>query len=117
MSFVCPKLLELHRVQLPGYPLGDLKNGCLDIKPRGLHVLFSNGGGWEHVSVSRRSKTPSYEDMDWIKRQFWSDDCCVMQLHVPVSDHVNCHPNTLHLWRPTDKEIPRPPAILVGPQT
>ena len=115
MSFGCPKALELYRVLLPGYPLGDRQNGALQIKPRGLGLIFSNGEGWEHVSVSRNSRTPSYEDMDWIKQNFWSDDQCVMQLHVPASDHVNCHNYCLHLWRPTDQEIPRPPAIFVGP--
>ena len=115
MNFECPIDLEGYRVLLPGYPIGDKQNGCLQIKPKGLGVIFSNGEGWQHVSVSRKSKTPSYEHMDWIKRQFWSDDCCVMQLHVPVSDHVNCHSFCLHLWRPTDQEIPRPPAIFVGP--
>lgn len=115
MSFCCPKHLEIYRLHLPTYPIGDLKNGCLEIRYKGLGIIFSSGGGWEHVSVSRRSRTPTYEDMDWVKRQFWSGDECVMQLHVPVDDHVNCHPNCLHLWRPIDKEIPRPPAIFVGP--
>jgi hypothetical protein len=36
-----------------------------------------------------------------------------MQLHVPVSDHINRHPYTLHLWRPHALEIPRPPAEFV----
>lgn len=115
MPFCCPKHLEVYRIKLPHLPFGDSQNGVLQIKPRGIGVIFSNGEGWEHVSVSRRSRTPSYEDMESIKREFWSDDLCAMQLHVPVSDHVNCHPHCLHLWRPTDREIPRPPAIFVGP--
>lgn len=116
MTFGCPRHLEMYRVELPGYQLGDRQNGCLVIKPRGLGVIFSSGEGWEHVSVSRRSRTPSYEDLDKIKREFWPDDACVMQLHVPASDHVNCHANCLHLWRPLEAEIPRPPAIMVGPR-
>ncbi len=116
MSFGCPESLEQYRVEAAGYEQQDRQNGMIMVKPKGLGVIFSNGGDWEHVSVSRRSKTPSYEDMDWIKRQFWDDDQCVMQLHVPVDDHVNCHPNCLHLWRPTDSEIPRPPSIMVGPR-
>jgi len=115
MMFGCPETLESYRVLLPGYPLGDRTNGCLKIKHRGLGVIFANGGGWEHVSVSRKSRTPSYEDMDWIKHAFWDNDQCVMQLHVPIADHINYHSNCLHLWRPIDQEIPRPPAIFVGP--
>jgi hypothetical protein len=115
VTFGIPKTLEKYRVSLPGYGLGDKCNGCLQIMPRGLGVIFSDGDDWQHVSVSRRSRTPSYEDMEWIKQQFWGADACVMQLHVPKSDHVNCCGNCLHLWRPTRETIPRPPAIMVGP--
>jgi hypothetical protein len=38
-----------------------------------------------------------------------------MELHVPIAEHINLHPNCLHLWRPQDVEIPRPPAYMVGP--
>lgn len=116
MSFGCPKHLELYRLAHPFGGMGDRQNGALVHGPKGLTILFSSGEGWEHVSVSRRSKTPSYEDMVWVKQQFWSDDECVMQLHVPEKDHVNCHPNCLHLWRPINESIPRPPSIMVGPK-
>jgi hypothetical protein len=36
-----------------------------------------------------------------------------MQLHVPLVDHINTHPNVLHLWRPRDAEIPLPPSDFV----
>jgi hypothetical protein len=50
-----------------------------------------------------------------MKRLFFREDETAMQLHVPATDHINCHPHCLHLWRPTEVEIPRPPAIMVGP--
>ena len=109
----CPNHLEQYRVAVMGDE-GDACNGFLMIKPKGLAVQFSDGGGWEHVSVSRKSKVPSYEDLCWIKEQFWNNRDTVMQLHVPKKDHVNVHPYCLHLWRPTDQEIPRPPGIMVG---
>jgi hypothetical protein len=81
--------------------------------------IASDGGGWEHVSVSVREngkpRTPTWSEMCSIKNLFWDEEDCVMQLHPPRSDYVNCHPNTLHLWRPVDGEIPRPPSIMVGP--
>ncbi len=84
-----------------------------------LHVIVSDAMPpeypWEHVSVSTRNRCPNWPEMDFIKRLFWDDDECVMQLHPPRSDHVNCHPHCLHLWRPVNAEIPRPPSILVGP--
>jgi hypothetical protein len=92
----------------------DRSNGIMKIKPKGLVVQFSNGGGWEHVSVSRKGKTPSWSDMDWIKRKFWPDWACVIQYHVPAREHIDVHKFCLHLWRPRDAEIPRPPGWMVG---
>lgn len=116
MSFGCPDDLEQWRVHPAGYEKGNAQNGLLMIRQMGLNVIFSDGMGWQHVSVSRKSRTPSYEDMDWIKRRFWDDDQCVMQLHVPVTEHVNYHDYCLHLWRPLAVKIPMPPAIMVGPK-
>lgn len=70
---------------------------------------------WEHVSVSLPNRCPNWPEMDFIKDLFWLPTETVMQLHVPKSDHVNCHPYCLHMWRPTHIEIPRPSALLVGP--
>lgn len=114
MSLLVPREVELYRVQLPGYPRGDHKNGAFAFRD-GLKAIVSSGMGWEHVSVSRKSRCPSYEDMDRMKHMFWDSEDCVMQLHVPDSEHVNYHPYTLHMWRPLNAEIPRPPAIMVGP--
>ena len=81
-----------------------------------LFVIISDGGRWEHVSVTTKNRCPTWEEMDWVKRQFWDEDDTVMQLHVPAADHVDCHPFCLHLWRPIGGEVPRPPAWMVGPK-
>ena len=114
VNFCAPGFMEAWRVLVPGYPPGDRQNGAFLVKPRGLKIIISSGMDWEHVSVSRRSRVPDYLDMVWVKNQFWGPDATVMQLHVPATDHVNCHPNCLHLWRPIGGGIPRPPAIMVG---
>jgi len=80
-----------------------------------MKVIASSGGGWDHVSVSRRNRCPNWPEMEHVKRMFFRDDETAMQLHVPPADHINCHPYCLHLWRPLDAEIPRPPAEFVGP--
>lgn len=80
-----------------------------------LTVIASSGEEWEHVSVSRKTRCPNWPEMEHIKRLFFKDDETVMQLHVPVSDHINVHPYCLHLWRPLAAEIPRPPGWMVGP--
>jgi hypothetical protein len=80
-----------------------------------LMVIVSWGLGWDHVSVSRTNRCPNWPEMEHVKHLFFRDTETAMQLHVPRSDHINRHPNCLHLWRPQRAEIPRPPGILVGP--
>lgn len=80
-----------------------------------LRIIASSSGGWDHVSVSRADRCPSWEEMEHVKRKFFKDDEVAMQLHVPASEHVNCHPNCLHLWRSQKEPIPRPPFWMVGP--
>lgn len=52
--------------------------------------------------------------MCFIKDLFFGPNECVMQLHPPKSEYINNHPYCLHLWRPQNIEIPRPPQIMVG---
>lgn len=80
-----------------------------------LRVVASNGGGWDHVSVSRHNRCPNWNEMEHVKRLFFKDDETAMQLHVPPSEHLSLHPFCLHIWRPLNQEIPRPPAIMVAP--
>lgn len=79
-----------------------------------LACQASNGFSWEHVSVSTQKRCPNWEEMCFIKDLFWDAEDCVIQYHPPQSDYINCHPYVLHLWRPIDVEIPRPPSFLVG---
>lgn len=117
-------LLDIYRLkgsQLPkrfrGFA-GDETCGAFVVKSpidkADLVVLASSDFGWEHVSVSRKNRCPNWAEMSFVKGLFFRDDETVMQLHVPSSDHINDHPNCLHLWRPTHQEIPRPPSWMVG---
>lgn len=82
-----------------------------------LNVVASDQDGWEHVSVSpaRAKRCPTWEEMCFIKDQFWDEDEVVVQYHPAKADYVKCHPHTLHLWKPIGQEIPKPPAWMVGP--
>lgn len=79
-------------------------------------VIWSYGGGWEHVSVSpfKHRYTPTWEDMCLLKDMFFYDDECVVQFHPPKDQYVNNMPNCLHLWRPVDATMPTPPSVMVG---
>lgn len=79
-------------------------------------VVASDGMGWEHVSVSRKDRCPTWEEMSQIKDMFWDGDDCVIQYHPAKRDYVNIHPYCLHLWRPVGIDFPQPDSIMVGPK-
>lgn len=87
-----------------------------------LRVIANRGvrdsAYWEHVSVSTPDRCPTWEEMCIVKDLFWSEDELVVQFHPRKIDYVNCHPRTLHLWRPTrhKDKMPTPPTHLVGPK-
>lgn len=72
--------------------------------------------GWEHVSVSLKHRTPTWDEMCFVKDLFWEEDECVIQYHPAKSDYVNFHPYCLHMWKPIEIEIPKPPSWMVGPK-
>ena len=93
-----------------------------------LMVIVSDGtdpavpeaDGWEHVSVHAaraegafQSRTPTWNEMAFVKAEFWDDEDCVVQFHPRRSHYVNLHPHTLHLWRSRTQPMPEPPSMLV----
>lgn len=78
-----------------------------------LVIIASWGLGWDHVSVSRSDRCPTWDEMCIVKRAFFRSDECVVQYHPRASDYVNDHPNCLHLWRPQEAEVPMPPGFMV----
>lgn len=84
---------------------------------RMLRVIISDGGGWEHVSVSLHNRCPTWDEMCFVKDLFWGEDDLVVQMHPPKDDYVNYHPYCLHLWRKsgTNGFCERPPKLFVGP--
>jgi hypothetical protein len=78
-----------------------------------LRIIAANADGWDHVSVSRKDRCPTWAEMEHIKRRFFNDDECAFQLHVPINQHINVHSHCLHLWRAHDSNPPMPPALMV----
>jgi hypothetical protein len=93
-------------------------NGAFEVTgPKGkLHLIVSDPEGWEHASVSpaKNDRTPTWEEMAFIKGLLWGDEEAVIQYHPPKSRYVNNHPHVLHLWKPIGIEIPLPPVYMVG---
>ncbi len=82
-------------------------------KPRRLIVIASDAGGWEHVSASLDDRCPTWEEMCWIKAQFWREDETVIQFHPPKFAYVNDCQFTLHLWRQPAFDGMLPPRSMV----
>lgn len=78
-----------------------------------LRVIASEGGGWDHVSVSLGDRCPTWQEMDDVFRLFFRLDETAIQLHVPRSEHINNFDFCLHLWRNQDTEIAKPPTEFV----
>lgn len=105
----------------PGATFGAFLIPCKALGERtfGAYTILADDGaetGWEHVSVSMQraaDSLPGWLEMDAIKRLFWLPTETVVQYHVPDDDHIS-NAEVLHLWRPTDGAVPRPPNELVG---
>lgn len=98
---------------------GDSGNGVFKVYVGGksFFVIASNIGGWEHVSVSpvnrNRKSCPTWDEMCTIKDMFFEEEETVVQFHPQKREYVNVHPYCLHLWRPKEDRIPRPPKLFV----
>ena len=79
-------------------------------------IIFSWSGGWDHVSVSFRDRTPTWDEMNEVKRMFFREDEVCYQLHPAEAEYVNSHPHCLHIWRPQTETIPMPPSWMIGPR-
>lgn len=119
-------LLDIHRVA--GHPggMGDGTCGMFDVPHNKsgvkLRVIASCDDGWDHVSVSLPHRCPNWPEMEYIRRLFFRDDECVVQIHAPVKDYVDGeggrahgHPYCLHLWRDQEREQRLPPRWMIVP--
>lgn len=65
-------------------------------------VIVSKDAGLWHLSISRKDKLPSYDELKTARYQFMPDIKYVVQIFPPKQDFVNEHPFCLHLWQPKD---------------
>ena len=68
----------------------------------GLRVIASvgryDGVQWLHVSFSRKSRLPSYLEMQMVKRDFIGDDKKAIFVLPKKENYVNIDKHCLHLW-------------------
>jgi len=91
-----------------------------NLTPTDKFILYmcmaSDGMGWEHVSVSLplEQRLPIWDEMCDVKTFFWDSTDMVIQYHPAEKDYVNNHSKVLHLWRPINQEVPKPPPEMIG---
>lgn len=128
MTFHVPNKFRYRAPQLPGSTDDDGNNGLFFVPwqdARGndvtLCAIATDGMDWEHVSVTvyKKNRCPTWDEMCFIKTLFWDDSDLVVQYHPPASEYVNNHAYCLHLWRKmgTNNFVEMPPSILVGVKT
>lgn len=61
-----------------------------------------NESKWVHLSVSRKDRLPSWDDLKGVKKMFLGDDKEAVQVFPKQKDYVNLHPYCLHLWAPVE---------------
>ena len=82
-----------------------------------MTVIWSYGGGWEHISIDGKNRMPAWDEMCQLKEMFFTEDECCVQYHPPKSEYVNNIPYCLHIWKPIEQYsgvLPIPPSLLVG---
>jgi hypothetical protein len=75
----------------------------------GLMVVISvkrerDGQLWKHVSLSRQERVPTYRDLTYVKRVFVGPDHKAIMVLPAEEEHVNMHPNCLHLFQCLDRD-------------
>lgn len=76
---------------------------------RGLYVIISgiviDHKRWIHVSVSRKSRLPSWDDLKIVKNLFVGLEKKAFQVLPAYKEYVNIHPYCLHLWHCLDGDL------------
>lgn len=67
---------------------------------------YDDGKEWLHISVSRKSRLPTYEELTRIKRDFIGDDKKAVFVLPEKEKHVNIHNYCLHLFYSAENPLP-----------
>jgi len=60
-------------------------------------VMVGLEAGW-HMSISHRSRLPTYDEIKGARYKLLPDDVYMAQIFPPEKEFVNVHPYCLHLW-------------------
>lgn len=60
------------------------------------------GAIWIHASRTAPGRVPTYDELVELHHAVWGETGYSYQVQAPVAQHVNIHPNALHLWGRAD---------------
>ena len=80
----------------------DPRNSRLMVIASGM--TEADGKRWVHISYSRPTRMPSYDDLCLVKDRFIGADRRAISVHPPRSEHVSLHAWCLHLWHCIDDD-------------
>jgi hypothetical protein len=93
------------RVIPAGWAVKLREPGGIALQNLGLNLLVLlsaseefDGKRWIHLSVSHRSRLPSWKELRDVKDLFIGKDRLAIQVLPREKDYYNFHPNVLHLW-------------------
>ena len=67
---------------------------------------YQDGKEWLHISFSRKSRIPSYDDLQRVKRDFIGEDKKAVLVLPEKENYVNIHKNCLHLFYSKENPLP-----------
>lgn len=62
-------------------------------------VLVSIDDGKQHLSISRRTRYPTWDEIKRARYTFLPDGLTMAMLLPPKNEYVNIHQNCFHLWQ------------------
>ena len=82
-------------------------DGWMYIRQDMLKVISSaareqDGKRWRHLSISRQSRVPTYEEMMVVRNLFLGEDAHAIQVFPPKAQHISIFRFCLHLWHCID---------------
>jgi hypothetical protein len=76
----------------------------------GMSIIASvgnyDGKEWLHISFSRKTKMPTYAEMQMIKKDFIGEDKKAIFVLPKKERYVNINKNCLHLWYCANDGLP-----------
>lgn len=84
----------------------EAEDGYMFLSANGVRVIISGqtekDKRWLHVSLSRKGRMPTYDDIALVKKVFIGEDKKAVMVFPEKKYHVNIHSFCLHLWHCLD---------------